>query len=331
MGIGDTFASAMARLPIYGALHRSFELVYNPADPAFRVDYLEGAGDPGALGPDSLTWRVMANPLVFAIGAVPAVILQLAEEGVGTGVDTFSDYKVDTLGRTQRTLSAALASTYASRQAKAGLMREVASRHAKVRGQLSDGGRYTAFDPERMAFVHLTANMGFAAAYERFVLGRPLTLVERDQLIQEGAAITADYGRFEIPRTAADAEALVRSFEPRLKRGAPMDNFIAVARGDAGPGIGGRGSKQLLFDAGLDLLPDWAKDKFGLRRSALREAATIALLRPLARFVPRLLKDTPPQLSCRRMGLPDDHLFRPVPKTAGAGRAGAPVDGLSRP
>ena len=320
MGIGDFVASTLARLPIYGALHRSFELVYNPADAAYRVDYLAGPGDPGAIGPDSLTWRVMANPLVFAIGAVPAVILQLAEEGVGAGVDTFSDYKTDTLGRTQRTLSAALASTYASKAAKADLMKEVARRHAKVRGPLSDGGRYTAFDPERMAFVHLTANMGFAAAYERYVAG-PLSPTERDRLIQEGAAITGDYGRFEIPRTAAAAEDFVRSFEPRLSRGVPMDNFIAVARGDNVRGIGGRRSKQLLFDAGIDLLPDWAKDKFGLRRSAAAEAATVALLRPLARFVPRLLRDTPPQLACRRMGLPDDYLFRPAPKGAGAERS----------
>lgn len=309
MGMGEFLASSLARLPIHGPLRRSLDLVYTPADPAFRVDYLAGPGDPGDIGPDSVTWRVMANPMVFAIGAIPAVILQLAEEGIGKGVDTYSTYKTDTLGRTQRTLSAALASTYASRSAKAVLMAEVARRHAKVRGPLDDGGRYSAFDPERMAFVHLTAGYGFAEAYHRLV--QPLSPAEREALITESLPVAADYGRFELPRTPATVDAFLRGWAPRLHRRPELENFLAVARRGSAVSLLPRAGQGLLLQAGIDLLPDWAKDRLGFQRSPMAQAATAALLRPLVRFVPRVMRDTPPQLACRRLGLPDDHLFKP--------------------
>ena len=44
-----------------------------------KVDYREPAGDPGLFGPDSMAWRVHANPIALAIGGVAAVILELAE------------------------------------------------------------------------------------------------------------------------------------------------------------------------------------------------------------------------------------------------------------
>jgi len=35
-----------------------------------RVNYLEPAGDPGLFGPDSMAWRIHANPIALAIGGV---------------------------------------------------------------------------------------------------------------------------------------------------------------------------------------------------------------------------------------------------------------------
>ncbi|PWR18895.1 oxygenase MpaB family protein [Zavarzinia compransoris] len=308
MGLGDATARAFAKLPIHGGLRRSLDRVYRPDDPAFRVDYLAGPGDPGDCGPDSVTWRVMANPIVFALGAIPAVILQMAEEGIGKGVDTYSTYKADTLGRTQRTLSAALASTYASTSAKAALMQEVARRHAKVRGPLDDGSRYSAFDPARMTFVHLTAGFGFAEAYHRLI--RPLSAEERDRLVAESAAVAGDYGRFAVPRSHREAEDFIRQWAPRLSRRPELDNFLAIARRGSIPGMAGGSSKGLLVTAGIALLPRWARDQLGFPRRPVQEALAFAALRPLARFVPHIMTDTPPQLACRRLGLPEDFLFR---------------------
>ena len=50
-----------------------------------KVNYREPAGDPGLFGPDSMAWRVHANPVALAIGGVAAVLLELAEPRVRSG------------------------------------------------------------------------------------------------------------------------------------------------------------------------------------------------------------------------------------------------------
>ena len=50
------------------------------------TDYGAPMGDPGLYGPDSMAWRVHANPVTLAVGGLAAVILELAEPRVRTGV-----------------------------------------------------------------------------------------------------------------------------------------------------------------------------------------------------------------------------------------------------
>jgi len=67
--------------------------------PAGRVDYRRPIGDPGFFGPDSVAWRVHANPVALAVGGVAAVILELAEPRVRSGVWEHSSFRTDPLGR----------------------------------------------------------------------------------------------------------------------------------------------------------------------------------------------------------------------------------------
>ncbi|HEX2558603.1 oxygenase MpaB family protein, partial [Phenylobacterium sp.] len=77
-----------------------------------KVNYLEPKGDPGFFGPGSMAWRVHANPIALAVGGVAAVILELAEPRVRTGVWEHSTFKSDPLTRMQRTGDATLITTY---------------------------------------------------------------------------------------------------------------------------------------------------------------------------------------------------------------------------
>ena len=79
-----------------GALDRR---IFGPS----RVDYSQPKGDPGLYGPDSVAWRVHANPIALAIGGVAAVILELAEPRVRTGVWEHSIFARDPLTRMRRT------------------------------------------------------------------------------------------------------------------------------------------------------------------------------------------------------------------------------------
>src|SRR4030095_5892246 len=77
-----------------------------------KVSCLEPAGDPGLFGPDSMAWRVHANPVALAVGGVAAVILELAEPRVRSGVWDHSTFRTDPLARMQRTGEATLITTF---------------------------------------------------------------------------------------------------------------------------------------------------------------------------------------------------------------------------
>ena len=50
------------------------------------TDFLRPAGEAALVSPDSVSWRVFKNPLSLFIGGVAAVIMELAEPRVRTGV-----------------------------------------------------------------------------------------------------------------------------------------------------------------------------------------------------------------------------------------------------
>src|SRR5262245_63839881 len=51
-----------------------------------HVDFLLPIGEAALVSPDSVSWRVFKNPLSLFIGGVAAVIMELAEPRVRTGV-----------------------------------------------------------------------------------------------------------------------------------------------------------------------------------------------------------------------------------------------------
>ena len=61
---------------------RMARLVYPPGtQPA---DFLQPPGEASLLAPDSLSWRIFANPVAMFVGGVAAVLLELAEPRVRT-------------------------------------------------------------------------------------------------------------------------------------------------------------------------------------------------------------------------------------------------------
>src|SRR5260370_17762879 len=68
-----------------------------------RINYLEPPGDPGIFGPDSVTWRVLSNPASVFIGGITAVIFELAEPRVRSGVWDHTDFPRDPARRGRQT------------------------------------------------------------------------------------------------------------------------------------------------------------------------------------------------------------------------------------
>ena len=72
---------------------------------------LNYAGDPGILGPGSVSWRVVGDASAFVAG-IRALLVQTAHPEVVAGVENHSRYRSDPLGRLTRTSAYVTATTY---------------------------------------------------------------------------------------------------------------------------------------------------------------------------------------------------------------------------
>jgi uncharacterized protein (DUF2236 family) len=76
------------------------------------VDFSAPAGEPALAAPGSVAWQVFRNPLSLFVGGVAAVILELAEPRVRTGVWNHTNFRTDPVDRLRRTGLAAMVTVY---------------------------------------------------------------------------------------------------------------------------------------------------------------------------------------------------------------------------
>lgn len=79
------------------------------------VDFTRPEGEPALIAADSVSWRVFKNPVALYIGGIAAVLLELAEPRVRTGVWEHSSFRSDPLPRMKRTGLAAMVTVYGAR------------------------------------------------------------------------------------------------------------------------------------------------------------------------------------------------------------------------
>lgn len=290
-------------------LDRSAAALLQPQE-GRAFDFSQPRGEPALVGAESISWRIFKNPVALFVGGVAAVILELAEPKVRTGVWEYSSFRADPVRRLQRTGLAAMITVYGARSAAEAMIAGVARLHEKVAGTTPAGAAYRANDPDLLNWVHATASYGFAAAYHRFV--RPLTADELDRLYAEGAPAARLYGALDVPRSEAERRALFDAMRGRLEPSPIVFEFLAIMRRAPAFPAALRPLQRLLVRAAVDLTPPWVRDTLGLdRRYGLR-----AWERPLARRAGALadrlmLPSSPPVQACLRLGLPADYLFRP--------------------
>lgn len=252
-----------------------------------KVDYRAPAGDPGLFGPDSMAWRVHANPIALAIGGVAAVILELAEPRVRSGVWDHSIFKTDPLLRMQRTGEATLITTYGPTAAAEARVAMVTRMHARVGGTTPEGQAYTALEPELMTWVHVTASWGFLTAYHRHVA--PLSPAEQDRYYAEGGRLGRMFGAPQPPDDAAGVEAWFDRMRPMLVPHRIIGEFLEIVSTTSPLGLAGRALQPLVVEAAIDLLPADLRAKLGLKTRPLRLAVarrTLGALAQVARRAP---------------------------------------------
>jgi uncharacterized protein (DUF2236 family) len=273
-----------------------------------RLDFSAPKGEPALVGPDSVSWRIFKNPISLFVGGVTAVLLEFAEPRVRSGVWDRSSFRRDPVGRLRRTGMAAMATVYGARSVAEKLIENVRRMHERVEGTTPAGEAYRANDPELLNWVHATAAFGFLEAYSAYV--KRLSPAEKDRFYAEGGAGSSLYGATAPPKSRAEFEAQFERMAPRFERSDIVFEFLNIMReAEAFPGLA-KYAQRPLIRAAVELVPWTARKTLGLEDWGLRPFEGY-IVRRLGKRADRLmLRSAPPAQACRRLGLPEDYLYR---------------------
>jgi uncharacterized protein (DUF2236 family) len=177
------------------------------------------------LGPQSLVWKYFGDNRMYLIGPRPAVLQNMLAE-LGQGVLDHSTFFSDTAERLKRTVPPIFRTVYGTEGDNAG--NQVRDFHHHVKGDMPDGSRYHALDPETYFWAHATFVEQVLYFADTFV--KRLTREEKEQIYLESKTWYRRYGVSDRPMPADYAE-----FERYWDR---MMGEVAVAHKSARYGVG---------------------------------------------------------------------------------------------
>ena len=294
--------------PLQNRIDAAARELLTPDDgPAF--DFTQPQGEEALVPPDSVSWRVFKNPLALFVGGVAAVILELAEPGVRTGVWEHSSFRTHPVRRLKRTGLAAMITIYGPRSAAEAMIAGVVRLHDQVAGQTPAGVPYQANDVELLTWVQATANFGFTQAYSRYA--SHLSREELDRACREPAPAARLYGVPCAPASQAELSALFVAMGDRLEPSPIIFEFLRIMRDAPALPPSLRSVQPLLVRAAVEMTPDWVRERLGLTAAYGLRPWEAAMVRTAGAVADRIvLHDSPAVQSCLRLGLPADYLYR---------------------
>ena len=185
-------------------------------------------GDAGIFGPDSVAWRIHADPAML-VGGLRALLVQGLEPRAMAAVDQHSAFREDPWGRLERTTNFVLATTYGdteAAEAAAALVRRV---HTHIHGvDPVTGQAYSASDPDLLLWIHAVEVESFLLAYRTYA-GR-VTSEDGDRYVAEMARVAEmvelPVGR--APRTEGELRDYLRSVRGLQATPAAFDGLRIV-------------------------------------------------------------------------------------------------------
>ena len=257
--------------------------------------------DLGYFGPDSVTWRLHADPMQW-VGGVRALFLLTLHPLAMAGVDQHSTYRQDPLGRLQRTGDYLGAITFGTRAEADRAAARVRGIHRRVRGVEPESGvAYHATDPELLLWVHCGEIDSFLTIGRR--AGIRVSAADADRYVAEQvtAARLAGIPAELVPSSVAELAAYFERTRPQLRATAaaratarwlfvpPMPTVVQLATPARAVWASAAG---LAFAT----LPRWARRLYGspgLPTTDLGASLTLRSLRTAAVVLPAFLREPP--------------------------------------
>lgn len=185
-------------------------------------------GDAGLFGPDSVAWRIHADP-VMLVGGLRALLVQALEPRAMAAVDQHSAFREDPWGRLERTTQFVLDTTYgdtATAEAAAARVRGV---HTHIHGvDPVTGDHYAANDPDLLLWIHAVEVESFLLAYRTYA-GR-ISAADGDRYVAEMARVAemVELPPGRAPRTEAELRDHLRSVRGLRATGPAFEGLRVV-------------------------------------------------------------------------------------------------------
>ncbi|GAA4644257.1 oxygenase MpaB family protein [Pontixanthobacter gangjinensis] len=216
---------------------------------------------------DSPIRLVHADAVSMMIGGIRSLLLQMLHPHALQGVLDHSNFREDMHGRLRRTAKFIAITTFGHHDEAEKMISRVNRIHEQVHGSLPDGTRYSARDPETLAWVHAAEATSFLEAYLRYV--RPsMPLAEQDRYYAQFAIIARKLGADPVPQTRVEAEQLMRHFRTQLRSSAEakeIARLVLTQKPDnAPPAI-----QKILGTTAVQMLQPFARNMLDLRHPGL--------------------------------------------------------------
>ncbi len=228
----------------------------------------------GLFGPRSVAWKVHGDVVAMLVGGTASLLLQMLHPPVLAGVWDHSRFRDDMDGRLRRTARFIALTTYGGREEAEKAIARVRRIHGFVEGRLPDGTPYRANDPVLLHWVHLTECWAFLRAYVRYA-DPAMPVREQDRYFVEMAEVGRRLGGEGLPLSLREAEAQLRAGRPSLRFDGRTRVIQRLLLNQRPVTPASAPLQALVRQAGIDLMPAWARRMHGL------EAPPLAL--PLVR------------------------------------------------
>jgi uncharacterized protein (DUF2236 family) len=189
---------------------------------------LVDTADAGIFGPDSVAWRLHADP-VMLVGGLRALLVQALEPRAMAAVDQHSKFREDPWGRLERTTNFVLATTYGDTAAAEAAAAQVRNVHERIHGtDPVTGLLYSGGDPDLLLWIHAVEVESFLLAYRTYA-GR-ITGADGDRYVAEMARVAemVELPLGRAPRTEGDLRDYLRSVRGLQVTPAAIDGLRVV-------------------------------------------------------------------------------------------------------
>ena len=260
--------------------------------------------DHGLFGPQSVTWRIMSEPVMWVAG-VRALYLQALHPRVmrGTWQNSSFTQSEQAWGRFTRTIEYVCVRTYGSTAEVERAGRRLRRLHASLHGTDEDGREFRLDEPELLLWVHCAEVISEADIARRS--GLPLTAAELDEFVSEqrrsAEVVGLEPGR--VPASMAELEDYLAAIRPLLRACPEARRALRLSFAPRLPFP--------LFPLRLVVppvnalafasLPGWARQLYGVPVVPLNDGAVNAALRFTFASTTRLPVMVPGAVAARQM------------------------------